>query len=539
MAVFGDFIVPAGEHIAAAVSIPGDIPDQARCGIIQQLNRLVATLARYLADIAPPHCLDFPDGLSPPMLATARARNALRRAAKVLGEGARALEGTNADASHPAVRHLSAAADHLAAGRDLLQSHFVEGPFGGWEGGWYWASALSSEPVTEALTGTLADCARRIAPWAARLSVTGTVDGVVPSAASLGLHAATRWLWVAGASVEAAQRQHPPSAAAQRLLAAIPPNFPSPRHPPAMGETIPELCKQTAHTSERLRQLTWSFTRQARWSPAASSQFWRRNAFASAIVGHSAESVLRMLVRRANQLGMASDVRAQLHGAAAAVQHSWRVRRDLASEWDILSTGTRRDGSISPVAADLGDLVLRTGRIAYQDSQWSPASGAGVLRGPASLAPSHDDIGAVLAAVHHAMDAVARLLVEDYAAVCAAIADRRLYLPTRLMPAEYDIPRRYTPAPRERTDATLTGYENAINVDVRAVASLEQLAETLHTPSELLAVAHRMSRHPPWTGGLPDVRRRPTAAATARGHPGMRRAEQVAWERAGLAGPGR
>jgi len=31
------------------------------------------------------------------------------------------------------VRHLGTAADYLAAGRDLVQTHFTEGPFGGRE----------------------------------------------------------------------------------------------------------------------------------------------------------------------------------------------------------------------------------------------------------------------------------------------------------------------------------------------------------------------------------------------------------------------
>lgn len=210
-------------------------------------------------------------------------------------------------------------------------------------------------------------------------------------------------------------------------------------------------------------------------------------------MAHSAESVLQLLARRASRLEITPGIQAQLHAAAAAVRGSCRARRDLASEWDILSTGTRRGPSITPTAADLSDLVLRTGRIAYQNPRWSPASGPGMLRDPARLAPSRGDIGTVLTAVHHAMDAVAGLVAEDCTAVRTAAADHRLYLPTRLMPPECDIPRRYTPAPRSRTDAVLTCYETAIKADRRMVAALEQLAETLHTPSELLAIARRMA----------------------------------------------
>jgi hypothetical protein len=50
-AVFGDFLHPAAAHIAAAVACPGDLPDDARTGVIQHLTRLTAPLARYAADI--------------------------------------------------------------------------------------------------------------------------------------------------------------------------------------------------------------------------------------------------------------------------------------------------------------------------------------------------------------------------------------------------------------------------------------------------------------------------------------------------------
>lgn len=57
--VFGDFLGPAGEHIAAAVSFRGELPYAAQCQAVRQLDRLVATLARYLGD------LPLPDPLGP------------------------------------------------------------------------------------------------------------------------------------------------------------------------------------------------------------------------------------------------------------------------------------------------------------------------------------------------------------------------------------------------------------------------------------------------------------------------------------------
>ena len=56
--VFGEFLGPAGEHIAAAVSFRGELPYSAQRGVVRQLDRLVSTLARYLGDLPMPDALD-------------------------------------------------------------------------------------------------------------------------------------------------------------------------------------------------------------------------------------------------------------------------------------------------------------------------------------------------------------------------------------------------------------------------------------------------------------------------------------------------
>ena len=47
---FGDFLRPAGEHIAAAVSIRDELPAEATFGVIRQFGRLLSTLVHYLDD---------------------------------------------------------------------------------------------------------------------------------------------------------------------------------------------------------------------------------------------------------------------------------------------------------------------------------------------------------------------------------------------------------------------------------------------------------------------------------------------------------
>ena len=107
----------------------GYLPYEAQCGAVRQLHRLVAPLSRYLTD------LPLPDGLHPSRALerdaaarTAPAVLALDRAAQSLRPAAAATAGSGDGAAHPAVGHLSAAAGHLAAGRDLLHTHFTQDP---------------------------------------------------------------------------------------------------------------------------------------------------------------------------------------------------------------------------------------------------------------------------------------------------------------------------------------------------------------------------------------------------------------------------
>src|SRR5258708_37810537 len=114
--VLGEFLGPAGEHIAAAVSFRGELPYSAQCGVVRQLDRLIATLARYLAD------LPLPDALDPARQPgrdagsqVAPARLALDRVAQSLRPAAAGAADSSVGASPPAGGHPSAAAGPPAA----------------------------------------------------------------------------------------------------------------------------------------------------------------------------------------------------------------------------------------------------------------------------------------------------------------------------------------------------------------------------------------------------------------------------------------
>jgi hypothetical protein len=179
-ATFGDFLRPAGEHIAAAVSIHDELPAEAAFGAICQFGRLLSTLVHYLDDLPVPDEFSAAmatEPLSPETQTVLDTRIALRRGAQSLRYAMNTLADAVIDDSHPSVQHLSAAAESLAAGRDLLQTHFATRPGGSRERCSYWAPVITSPPVTAALLGEIAGCALRLAPWTARLSVPETRSG--------------------------------------------------------------------------------------------------------------------------------------------------------------------------------------------------------------------------------------------------------------------------------------------------------------------------------------------------------------------------
>jgi hypothetical protein len=495
-AVFGDFLHPAAAHITAAVACPGDLPDDARTGVIQHLTRLTATLARYAADIPLPA-----DGILPgqqpahsPARAALDARLSFRRAAQALRYGTDLSAPASPGGTHPVVQHLAAAADYLAAGRDLLHTHLTPSPATA-PGRSCWAPVITCLPVTAALLAEIASYARALAPWAARLSVAGPANSAVPAAASLSLHAATQWLWMASAAVEAAQRTQPPPATGRMLLHAIPASTPPDRRPPADGEPVADLCAGITVTAERLRHaaLAPAPAGQHGWSASATSPAWRRNALASAITTHTAEITLRALARQARDLGTSPAICGQLETAATAMSQAWPAWRTVAHQWDTVRTGTHREPEPAPAAGEHADLVLRAGRLAYGNPHWTPATAdTSNTREPADLAPDRAALTSVTAALHTTADAIGCTGAQDREAVRTAAAGRHLYKSTLVLASSLTARRhRYRPIDAERTDAILTAYDNALQATAAATTALEDLALTLDAPTAILAVARR------------------------------------------------
>jgi hypothetical protein len=223
--------------------------------------------------------------------------------------------------------------------------------------------------------------------------------------------------------------------------------------------------------------------------PTANSLSWRHDALASAITAHASELILRSLADRCRHLGIDPAIHAQLASSADAISMAWPAWRDIARQWDIISTGKSHDMDIAPVAADFSDLVLRTGRLAYRNPRWTPARADGNLaRDPADLAATALDISTATAAVHHVSDIIICVAIHDIEAVRVAASDRTLYIPTRLLPEDCDIPCPYAPVPGSIAEELLGAYDVAVDASPRAAIVLDDLTVTTGGPSSMLAM---------------------------------------------------
>ena len=151
---------------------------------------------------------------------------------------------------------------------------------------------------------------------------------------------------------------------------------------------------------------------------------------------------------------------------------------------------------------------------------WAPTRGAAPgLRDPADLAFAPAALPTVVAAVHHAADAMAAVATADREAVRVAAASGRLFIPTRLLPAGDDIPYPYAPAPGQHVDTLLATYDNVIT-STTSTARTSTTSPPPWTPRAACSPpsAQQAARqHPTWpTRTAAPPRRRPSTPSPAR-----------------------
>ena len=506
--LLGDFLATASGHIGAAT---GDlrVGADAAPSVVRELARLTAVMVRCADAFVQDDRGDSRHLLDAQELAVLDARSALRHAHACMRAAWGALGDGDDEAQHAAAACLSAAADDLAAGHDLLQTHFATDQFGWRHATSPWAPAIASPQVGAALITEVGGYAGRLAPWALQLAA-AVPDRRLPPRARAAIGSSCRWLWVAEAAARVV-RHGPGAVAGQALLPSIPVNLPPLRCSPRGGEPVPRLCAGTAITAERLGHLAYLTATRGYPPRAALATCWQRTAQAVAITGHCSELILRQLTEPAARLSRSAAADTAINLAAQATGGSWQAWRAVARQWDIFTTSP---GTIfTPVAAEIGDLTLWIGRLAHTDPAWAPARNhSSPLRPGAAFADSGTTISAVVIALHHAGDALTRIAAHDREGVRSDAATEDLHVPTRLLPADTDVPYRYVPAPSAMIDELLATYDAAAEAGMRAATTLDRLVLTLNSqPTALITLRAVAPLNTPCLPPIPAARAAPPA----------------------------
>lgn len=495
-AVLGDFLGAASEHLEAAVVVgDGQLADLP--GVARGLHRLVAVMSHCLDDLAP--CDEVEASTWGDLHAWERviidAGEALRIAADCLRRGAAAQGSQAAVTASWRERHLADAAVSLAAGRDLLHTHRAPDPDGFFQDRSEWGPVVTSLPVTRALANDITWWSWRLAPFTAWLAGSAssyalphTPDQAVSAAMRDELVSAGQWLQAARTAVRPALDADPVRATDTELLRAIPGSGVPERHPPgSAGESVAELCDGIAVSAARLRAMMRGTPERASWSPLITSGGWQWMAQAAAVTSHLSELALRSLADRAGQLPAPPATGVQLESAAGALAGMRTAWQHVGAMWSTLITETRL--LQTPAMTEASDLVLRIGRLVWDNPRWTPArADRGPRRAPAALAPGSAAVSAVLAAAHQAVDALAHVAMTDIATLKAADRAGRLYVSTRSLSGD-DIPRPYVIAPVSRYRAMRDAYRAALDASIEAAQQLDVIALAARAPSMTLALA--------------------------------------------------
>ena len=243
----------------------------------------------------------------------------------------------------------------------------------------------------------------------------------------------------------------------------------------------------SAGAATRLRAIAARTAGQAAWSPAATTDSWKWTATAAAIISHLSEHMLRSLAGRAGQWQWPPDTGPQLHATAEASGEACTQWQEVVIAWGDLCTESR--GLTAPGITDTSDLVLRVGRLAFTDPDWTPSQArrTAPLRDPADLAPDAAHAAVLVSALHQATDALARVAAAALPDVSAAENAERLYVPTRTLPARYDILYPYWHAPPGAADAVLSAYQEAAHASAQAATALGAVAFSVNAPRTMLA----------------------------------------------------
>jgi hypothetical protein len=487
MVTLGEFLDAAAVEVdVAEVAVVAGPPD--RIGVLRELRRLVAVMARYLDDAMTGHA-----GPGQPLrsweLLAAQQRESLRQAERYLGmSGAAVPRSGVALPGDERVRGLARAVDVLSAGRELMRTHYEVAPHGGYVPRSRWARVLVSEPVVLAVAVEVSRWSDIAASWAQWVAAAHRQD--VMARESLG--SAQVWL-SAAAKATGTTGSRTEAIAGRDLLRAVPLRATPERIPPCVDEVGEDLCTGIIASAERLRAEAFALPGAAPEPRLLSGPASRQTAQACAIAADLVGRAMQALAEQASALPAPGDpvTAGELSDAAAAFGGAREAWKTLTGLWQVITTDTQE--AVSLVTIDVSDLVLRMGRLVFGDPRWTPAWRDPRPPDAARLAPDGARLRMVLTATHHAIDAVELVARADADGVRAAGQASRLYMPASIL-GYVDIGKRpYRTAPADRVFLLRAAYQSAADSSGQAARAMDKLAVQSDAVSRGLALLRTAS----------------------------------------------
>jgi len=417
-------------------------------------------------------------------------RAALRHAEENLAHVTGYFGHRDPQPQHTLAIQLGQAARLLAAGRDLLQTHFPGGAPSS-----SWSAAVCSPQVNQALLNELGSWCCLFSPVADQLSI-ARPRPKMPYPIRENLNAVRRRLMAADLTIRWAAERTPVTASDRQLLAAVPVHAMPSRLAPYAGETVPQLCEGIAVSAERLRIGARKFAADAQWSPLMTAASWHWTATAAAITHDACGIILRSASEGARHFGVAAELAGLVYDASVVVGDVRRHWLIAAEAWDIVTTDAQ--GRVSPIVPDVSDMLVRAGRLAFANPAWTPRfAHRAPPRDPGDLVADGPALVAVITAAHHAVDGLAQAADSDVQAIFGAARGGRLYQSPLTLPGWEKALERYVPAGQQAVDRLLDSYQATARAARRAATVLDAVARAAGAPSVYLSMAR--SAHEPKT----------------------------------------
>ena len=268
---------------------------------------------------------------------------------------------------------------------------------------------------------------------------------------------------------------------------------------PASGGSVANLSAGVISTAERLRVAARRVSAEAPWSRHLTRETLRQTAGCCAI---SASNMQVMLTTLATDHGKScAPFSAAIARAAQAADRARAAWLTVTESWESITTDTR--GAMGSTGTEAAALALWTGRLAYANSDWTPALGPVHQPRPAGeFAADTEQLRGSIDAVHRVCHTLTQVAEANRDDVRVASIAGRLIVPTRSLPAGYDIPYRFAPAPPSSTAPLLSSYDQAQQASAEATAAMAGIAADLQADSRVITTARAAACADPsaWAG---------------------------------------